>query len=31
MSIKTPICDEFGIEVPIFAFCLDKEIVAEVS
>ena len=31
MSIKTPICDEFGIEYPIFAFCLDKEITAEVS
>jgi len=31
MSIRTPICDEFGIEYPIFAFCLDKEIVAEVS
>ena len=31
MSIRTPICDEFGIEHPIFAFCLDKEIVAEVS
>ena len=31
MSIRTAICDEFGIEHPIFAFCLDKEIVAEVS
>jgi NAD(P)H-dependent flavin oxidoreductase YrpB (nitropropane dioxygenase family) len=31
MSIRTPICDEFGIEYPIFAFCLDKEITAEVS
>ncbi|TMK52443.1 MAG: nitronate monooxygenase, partial [Actinobacteria bacterium] len=29
--MRTPICDEFGIEHPIFAFCLDKEIVAEVS
>ena len=31
MSTRTPICDEFGIEHPIFGFCLDKEIVVELS
>lgn len=31
MSARTPICDVFGIEHPIFGFCLDKEIVVELS
>src|SRR5438309_2434391 len=29
--VRTPICDEFGIEHPIFAFCIDKEVCAAVS
>jgi len=31
MSIRTELCDEFGIEYPIFAFCIDKEVCAAVS
>ncbi len=31
MSVRTPLCDEFGIEHPIFAFTLYKEVCVEVS
>jgi len=31
VSVRTPLCDEFGIEHPIFAFTLYKEVCVEVS
>lgn len=31
MTVRTPLCDEFGIEHPIFAFTIDKEVCAAVS
>lgn len=31
MSIRTPLCDEFGIEAPVFAFSPWREVVVEVS
>jgi NAD(P)H-dependent flavin oxidoreductase YrpB (nitropropane dioxygenase family) len=31
MSIRTPICDLFGIDVPVFAFTRSREVVVEVS
>ena len=31
MAVRTPICDEFGIEHPIFAFTIDKQVCAAVS
>jgi NAD(P)H-dependent flavin oxidoreductase YrpB (nitropropane dioxygenase family) len=31
MTVRTPICNEFGIEYPIFAFTIDKEVCAAVS